>query len=432
MLLAERGEELFRDIFHGSDDLRELWGAIGPRLADTRIEVTPEIAEATAIPWELIRDPRLEVPIALSAQAFVRGQRGTMAALLPHKQEAEKVRILLVICRPKGGDDVPFRSVAGRLVTRLSDEARGAFDLDVLRPPTYEQLAAALRLAKEQERPYHVVHFDGHGAYADPADLANVGKVLSNLRLDAGGTAGAHGFLMFEDPGSETRSEFVDGLQLGALLRESGVPLLVLNACQSAFAEAPAEPETATAQDTREEIAAYGSLAQAVMDAGAAGVVAMRYSICGDGGTVRGRAVRGAGARADAGRGGGVGAQELGRPAGTTDRLRGAGGAGLVGAGGVGAVAAAPVARGGRRADQNHVGRRCGGAARRARCGAAGAAGGRLLRPRRDALRPRSRLRHPFFRAAACLRRQRQEGDRGGVRALVRADWRRRGAGAVH
>jgi tetratricopeptide (TPR) repeat protein len=272
------GERLFQGIFDGSRAAIQLWTQVEPHLSSTRIEVTTGIAEATAIPWELIRDPTTGTNLALSVQAFVRAQRGARPTLAPQQDQAEKVRILLVICRPKGGEDVPFRSVAGRLATRLSDAAREAFDLDVLRPPTYEQLATTLRIAKEASRPYHIVHFDGHGVYADPAALASAGKLLTSLKMD-GGATGAHGFLMFEDPDSKTGSEFVDGFKLGTLLRDSAVPLLVLNACQSAFAEAAAEPNQAAAQDAREEIRAYGSLAQAVVEAGAAGVVAMRYSV---------------------------------------------------------------------------------------------------------------------------------------------------------
>ena len=62
----------------------------------------------------------------------------------------------------------------------------------------------------------------------------------------------------------------------------------------------------------------------------------------------------------------------------------------------------------------------------------AAASRGRLLRPRRDALCARSRLRPAQSRAAARLRRQRQDDDRGGIRALVCADRRNRRAGAVH
>jgi hypothetical protein len=72
----------------------------------------------------------------------------------------------LVICRPGGRDDVPFRSVASRLIKGLSDEARDLFQLDVLRPATFAALNHVLRAAKAAGSPYHVVHFDGHGIYA--------------------------------------------------------------------------------------------------------------------------------------------------------------------------------------------------------------------------------------------------------------------------
>jgi tetratricopeptide (TPR) repeat protein len=255
-LMTERGEGLFRSLF-GTHQGIQLWTMIEPHLSATRVEITTDISEATAIPWELIRNPHTGTYLALSVASFVRTQRGTQITLAP-TGEADKVRILLVICRPHGGEDVPFRSVAGRLVTRLNDDARDAFDLDVLRPPTYEQLAKTLRLAKERARPYHIVHFDGHGDYAKEE---------------------ARGFLVFEDPANQGNSKLIDGFQLGALLKGSGVPVLVLNACQSAFAEAQAAPDQAKPEAARAEIEAYGSLAQAVVEAGVAGVVAMRYSV---------------------------------------------------------------------------------------------------------------------------------------------------------
>ena len=44
--------------------------------------------------------------------------------------------------------------------------------LDVLRPATFARLAEVLHQAADAGRPYHVVHFDGHGTYLDLADLA--------------------------------------------------------------------------------------------------------------------------------------------------------------------------------------------------------------------------------------------------------------------
>jgi len=102
-------------------------------------------------------------------------------------------------------------------VTRLREGDREAFQLDVLRPPTYEQLAKTLELAKDRGKPYHIVHFDGHGTYADPKSLEDAGKVLSSLTLK-GDAAGPQGFLLFEDPDSKTKQEFVDGFKIGALL----------------------------------------------------------------------------------------------------------------------------------------------------------------------------------------------------------------------
>jgi tetratricopeptide (TPR) repeat protein len=276
--MAACGDGLFRSLFEGAHQGIQLWTMIEPHLSAARVEITTGTSEATAIPWELIRNPHTGTFLALSAASFVRTQRETQITLAP-AGEAEKVRILLVICRPQGGEDVPFRSVAGRLVTRLNDDARNAFDLDVLRPPTYEQLAETLGLAKERGRPYHIVHFDGHGVYAEEEDLVAAGKVLNNLKLKGDGPPGPRGFLAFEDPANKENSKFVDGFRLGALLKASGVPVLVLNACQSAFAEAPAIPDQARPEAARAEIEAYGSLAQAVVEAGAAGVVAMRYSV---------------------------------------------------------------------------------------------------------------------------------------------------------
>jgi tetratricopeptide (TPR) repeat protein len=280
------GDELFRALFQDSDDARDLWAALRPRLGKTRIEVVASVRAATTIPWELLRDPRTGAYAALEARAFVRGpQPNAVPAPGQNRgRKAEKVRILLAICRPKGGEDVPFRSVAGLIAKGLTGGGRDAFDLHVLRPPTFDQLAKVLRQARDDGAPFHAVHFDGHGLYADPAGLSgNVMRILGGLRLDAGGTKpapGRRGLLLFEDPDDSANAAFVDGFKLGGLLRETGVPILILNACQSAFAEAPSQPATtASSGGSRETVEAYGSLAQAVLDAGTAGVVAMRYSV---------------------------------------------------------------------------------------------------------------------------------------------------------
>lgn len=288
--MKQIGAELFRNVFESGETARRWWARLQPDLNDTRVEIITTVQDATAIPWELLRDPLTDEPLALRARAFVRAPTDqAQPPKLPHVTEG-KIRILLVICRPRAGEDVPFRSVASRIVKSLSDEAGEFVQLDVLRPPTFEQLGKVLREAKARGEPYHVVHFDGHGTYSelippqkDKSDkeyaefVQEILKRLNAITLGAP-RAGKHGYLLFENPQSDENALFVDGESLGKLLVENDVPTLVLNACQSAMAEAPSAPLTATEEkEVGEQVRAFGSLAQEVMDTGVAGVVAMRY-----------------------------------------------------------------------------------------------------------------------------------------------------------
>jgi len=290
--MKDVGEDLFRKVFEADKDALALWFELRGILNQTRIHVATEVKEATSIPWELLRDPRGDLPLALSVPAFIRAPISPIKRDLAtrHSPPDSKIRILLVICRPKAELDVPFRSVASRIVKSLSDEAREFVQLDVLRPPTFEQLGKVLREAKFRGQPYHVVHFDGHGTYVEliPPQkdedkkayelmLQEIRKRLSAIVM---GTvrAGKHGYLLFEHPQSNENMMLVDGASLGKLLVENDVAALVLNACQSAMAEAPTAPLTASeSNEVGEQIRAFGSLAQEVMDTGVAGVVAMRY-----------------------------------------------------------------------------------------------------------------------------------------------------------
>jgi tetratricopeptide (TPR) repeat protein len=279
--MAEVGRELFTKIF----DSREgwsVWDKIHDRLHQARIEVVSDVESVAVLPWELLRDPRTDNPLALDAHTFVRAEHETAKHPELGMPGGERIRVLLVICRPAGSRDVPFRSVASHLV-RLSGQARDTFQLDVLRPPTFKQLAAALRTAADQGEPYHVVHFDGHGTWANfgQTDGGSAGR-LSSLRypLLSPARPGLHGYLLFEDPGSRGNQQLVDGPALGRLLVGTGVPVLVLNACRSAHADLAPEPQTVAANaDTHARVRAYGSLAQEVVDQGVPGVVAMRYSV---------------------------------------------------------------------------------------------------------------------------------------------------------
>jgi tetratricopeptide (TPR) repeat protein len=258
--MEQLGTSLWQEIFERSPETTEIWQVVRDNLDETRIEIETD-PETDLLPWELLRDPTLGSPLAVSARAFVR----IMPALHKRPQSpnsAPPVRILLVISRPRGPSDVPYRSVARHLFEALAGNP-DQFRVDVLRPATFSALEQALRNAQRHGEPYHVVHFDGHGGYAVYA-VPNDPPV-------------GYGYLVFERPDSPDNEEPIDGTTLGSLLAETGVPLLILNACRSAYAEASGSP--ATEDDEAAEVRAFSSLAQDVMASGVLGVVAMRYIV---------------------------------------------------------------------------------------------------------------------------------------------------------
>lgn len=317
--MKQRGEELYTKVLAANLGMQAIWFAVRERLADLRIEITTGIPEAASIPWELMRDPQSDSAIALRVQSFVRVQSAPNVGFVPVPPAADgRLRLLYAVCRPGGRNDVELRAVANRLLQDLgADLAR--FDIIALRPPTFEQLQKELTDAKNAGRPFHIVHFDGHGCYEDlsKSSLADWVKAINVLTL-GGKNSGKHGYLLFEHPGSKENMRPVSGGELGKLLHDTGVPVLVLNACQSAMHEAwagaaPDQPDSADAPsklrssrgneaqtsrmseppdvgcyasgsgsafpNVHDEVRAIGSLAQAVIDHGIPAVLGMRYSV---------------------------------------------------------------------------------------------------------------------------------------------------------
>ena len=160
----------------------------------------------------------------------------------------DRVQILLVVARPYE-EDVRYRSIARPLMELIQSQNLPA-QVTVLRPPTFDRLREHLR---EKPGYYHVLHFDGHGAFGDG------GSHFSSERFRA-----RQGCLVFED--TEGQADEKSAADLSALLREHAVPLVVLNACQSAALDDKAE-------------SAFSSVATALLQSGMRSVVAMAYSL---------------------------------------------------------------------------------------------------------------------------------------------------------
>jgi hypothetical protein len=283
--IVEIGSQLFEKVFYSNNDARDLWTTLRSNINDTRIEIVTEVFEAATIPWELIYDSKTQIFLSLRASSFVRTH--PTAAQVPQVPQIspDPVRILLVICRPEGEKDESRGSIVSQMTKKLNENACGLFQLETLDQQTFEELGRVLRKAKNQGKPYHIVHFDGHGIYAEMIQTEALAEqiyqvrplVLSQLR------SGSHGYLLFENPKIPENIQFVDGATIGNLLVETEVPLLILNACRSAHAEPlrveNQEKKTLLVSDSHTQVRALGTLAQEVMETGVVGVVAMRYNV---------------------------------------------------------------------------------------------------------------------------------------------------------
>ena len=199
-----------------------------------------------ALPWELLHDGRSYL---FQGQHAVRVRRRLPNRYAqPHAVTDLPIRILLVSPRPENAHTgyIDHRISALPLVEAVESLGKLA-ELTVLTPPTFPALQQALQRAAAAKQPFDVVHFDGHGVY-DP-----------NHGL---------GGLCFEDPRDsqklhEREMAFVDAREMASVVHEHRIPLVFLEACQSAQAET--DPTA--------------SVAAKLLEEGVTSVVAMSHSV---------------------------------------------------------------------------------------------------------------------------------------------------------
>ncbi len=262
--LAEWGQLLYRAGLPAAQaaNVLQAWARVGDhagRRFSVHVDATTEAgateAEAQAareaatvllgLPWELLHDGRsylFQGARPIRVRRRLPGVEGFDVPVV-----ATPIRILLVTARPE--DDacqyIDHRASALPLVEAM-EALGGLVRIHVLSPATLPALRDELDRGRAAREPYHVVHFDGHGVYDRIVGL---------------------GGLCFERPEDGDRLErrghvVVHTDELGPLLRDHRIPLVFLDACQTAQAEAASE-----------------SLASELLRVGVASVVAMSHSV---------------------------------------------------------------------------------------------------------------------------------------------------------
>ncbi len=233
--LAAWGEALFASVFGDEDKRREAYieaRTTADRGEPVEIAIRSNNPRFLALPWELMKAPGEAKAFSLAVSAFDRSLSSTEPARAFGGTEGG-VRVLMVIARPAGLQDVPFQAVARPLFRHL-EGSESAVRIEVLRPPSFEVFRERLKTAKDEGKPYHAVHFDGHGAFGE-------------LR----GSTGPQGYVLFEGKGGYAKA--VSAEAFSAAIKEGGVPLVILNACKSGKIETADQatgPEASVATPT--------------------------------------------------------------------------------------------------------------------------------------------------------------------------------------
>jgi len=270
--LREWGEQVFLSVF-GSGSARDAYLGMRAR-GDVELVFRSASPSLLGLPWELMADPARDRPLALEVAGVGRSLPVAPDAAQTVAVPGGKLRVLMVISRPGGDRDVGYRMIARPLLERL-EAVRGVVDLMVLRPPTLEALRAELAAAVAAGTPYQVVHFDGHGFM--PGRPGGAGSPLT-FAAPAG-----EGVLVFEKPGGG--ADHVPASRVAQVLTDAKVPVVVLNACQSAAVGKELEAAVAT-QLLREGVASVVAMAYSVYAVAAAEFMAAFYERLFAGGTV--------------------------------------------------------------------------------------------------------------------------------------------------
>jgi len=234
--LEDHGRALFGALFYAREPSR-IYEHFLNQPADVRtLTIVSGAPRVMRLPWELLAESTGPLftkrpPISIRRRVRLEHAPAVRRFELP-------LRVLYVNARPEGAGFVDPRSVARGLLDAL-EQLSGAVEVHFLRPPTLAALDDALR--QDQGQPYHIVHFDGHGVYHARTGL---------------------GQLAFEH--DDCSADHVDANRLGALLNECGVPLVILNACQSAQGD-QSNP--------------FSSIATRLLEAGVGGVLSMSHSV---------------------------------------------------------------------------------------------------------------------------------------------------------
>lgn len=265
--IRKYGEELFNQVFRDKKIYSQYSDARKRGLETIRIQISGSPDFFHMLHWETLKDPRDETPLVLDA-SMIRTSLIPKGPILPIR-ESPVIRILVITARPNGRDDVGYRTISRPLVNSLR-QANLHVKIDFVRPGTWEALQNNLDETRRAEGIgyYQIIHFDTHGGICTYDELQKGiqdGNYLFQARYgrsDIRKYDDRKAFLFF-DSGISGKWDYAQASEVAELLKNHGIPVAILNACQSGMEIGSGE----------------SSLGSRLLDAGVQIVLAMSYSI---------------------------------------------------------------------------------------------------------------------------------------------------------
>ncbi|MCP4130342.1 MAG: tetratricopeptide repeat protein [bacterium] len=237
--LKEWGIQIFDALFDNMDGATMYQRAVKDGVDKLYLLISSDDPGVLSWPWEALEHKTMGT-LAHTCQVERRLNKIEDAAPLSDKLPTDCINILMITARLHELD-VGYRTMSRPLVELIKDENLPV-NLTILRPPTFDRLREHLR---EKPNHYHIVHFDCHGGYGP-----------------VGVSGNKQGVLVFEDLNG--KEDFVEAHKISVLLREHAIPVVVLNACQSAMID----------EDGKDP---FAMVAASLLKAGIRSVTAMAY-----------------------------------------------------------------------------------------------------------------------------------------------------------
>lgn len=222
------GTNVYRNLLEAVKDRRQVLLTLGSNESNFLLQ-----------PWEMMRDK--QGPLAFRGVSIRRQLIGAKPGAAKSLDIKLPLRLLLIVARPSKTGFIDPRNSMAPLLDALDLLPEGAVELEFCQPPTLSRLEEMISTARREERPFHIVHFDGHGAFLPETGI---------------------GALCFER--DDRGMDLVAGKRLGDLLARLDIPLVMLEACRTSdLSDQPV----------------FGSLAPALLESGVGSVVAFSHSV---------------------------------------------------------------------------------------------------------------------------------------------------------